>query len=116
MLKTALELAWVHSCLFEDLFRREITIRRVVLMQGMHRYSRWHCAGGLRKAVAKCVVSFIGNADPVYRTEHNRLVSSQQHYSSRSQTEVPFICHRVIGHPASDRRRGINIEHRQRQL
>ncbi len=69
-LETTLELAWIDARFVEDAFRREVTVRRIVLMQRMHGHPARRRDGGAGEGIAKGIVTFIGNADPVHGTKY----------------------------------------------
>ena len=75
-LETTLELMRIGTGFLQDAFRREVTVRRVVLMQRMHGHPARGGGGGSGKSIAKCIVALIGNADPVHGTKHDGLSSA----------------------------------------
>ena len=114
-LEGSFELTRIHSRLLENAFGGKVAIRCVVLMQRMHGDAFWAGAGASGKGSAKGVVAFIGNSDPIQRTEHHWLACPEQDDAPGAQTEIPFVRHRIIGHVAANRRRGINVERGQPQ-
>ena len=109
-LETALELARINACFVQDTLSREITVGRIVLMQCVHRYPVGRGEGSASKRIAKRVVAFIGDADPVHGTKHDRLASAQQDNASCPEPQLPVIGYRIVSHHRADRRGGIHVE------
>ena len=75
-LETTLELVRIGAGFLQDAFRREVTVRRIVLMQRMHGHPARGGGSGSSKSIAKGIVALIGNADPVHGTKHDGLSSA----------------------------------------
>jgi len=101
-LETTLVLARIDARFVQDAFRREVTVRRIVLMQRMHGHPARRRDGGASEGTAKGIVAFIGNADPVHGTQH-AVVRSRS--ASRTRPVAGMNNSTAPSFPGPDQRR-----------
>ena len=114
-LKTAFVLPGAHAGILKNALSRKVAIRRVMLMQRVNRDTIRRCAGGASERVAKCIVPFVSEADPIYRTEYDRVACPEQHRAPCAKGQIPLVCHWIKSHVAADRRCRIDVERGQAQ-
>jgi len=100
----------LHAKFSDDLFGREIASGRIVLMHRMHGHAGRHGPGRLGEFGAKRLVPLVGDADPVHRAEHDRLLRARQHDPAAAERQVVEALDGVVGHGRPERRRGVDIE------
>ena len=64
----------------------------------------------LRQTIAKSIVAFVADPDPVDRTQHDRIFRPEKNHTTTSQTEFFDPLDAVISHHRADRRSGIDVE------
>ncbi len=87
----------------------EVAFRGVVLVQGMHRHAVARGARCLGQRVAKGVVPFVGDTEPVHRAEHDWPVRAKQYNATAAQGHFVQPLDRIVGHLRSDGRRSIDV-------
>ena len=66
-------------------------------------------AGGRREPLAKILMGGVADTNLIDRTQHNRLVGSDEHDSSTTERSLDGRA-RIIGKGTADRRRGIDVK------
>ena len=93
-MKGALEAAVVlQPQLANQTLGGEIAAGRVVLVQGVHGHAIGRGAGRLGQRGPKGILPLVGDADPVDRTEHDRLLRPQQHDAPAAQRQLTEPLH-----------------------
>ena len=73
--------------------------------------TRWRArAGGAGESIAKGVMPFISNPNPIDRAEYDRLVAAKDHDSPSSKPQLLDPFDPVIGHHETDLGRGIHVK------
>jgi hypothetical protein len=86
-----------------------------MLVQCMDRHALRRRSRGLRQHLPEHVVTLVADANPVDRTQDNRLPGTQQNHAATAQAEFTLRLDRVIGHHAAHGRGGVHVEHGQPQ-
>ena len=110
-MKGPLEAAVVrHAQFTNDPLRREVATGGVVLVQGVHRHAVARSSRRLGQGVAKGILPFVGDADPVHGTEDHRLLCAEQDDAAAAERQFAQPQHGIVGHRRTDGRRRVHVE------
>ena len=96
--------------LLDEFLRREVTAWCVVLVERMNGDAGGGGAGGLGKGDAEGVMAFVGDADPVDRTEYDGVAGARDHDTATTQRQVIEALDRIVGHRRAQGRGGVDVE------
>ena len=104
-----------QATLAEQPFSRKVTVRGVMLVDGMDRHALRRRSRGLGQPLLEDVVTLVADPNPVDRTQNDRLAGAQQNHAATAQAEFSLGLDRVIGHHAAHRWGDVHVEHGQSQ-
>ena len=98
--------------LLDQFLGREVAARGIVLVERMDGDAGGGGAGGLGKGEAEGVMAFVGDADPVDRTEYDWVAGARDHDTATTQRQVIEALDRIVGHRRTEGRGGVDVEGR----
>ena len=96
----------------DQLLRREIAARGIVLVEGVDGHAVGGGARGVSEGEAEGVMAFVGDADPVDRAEDNRVARPRDHDTAATQRQVIEALDCVVRHRRTQGRGSVDVEGR----
>ena len=91
-------------------FGRKIASRRIMLMQRVNGHSLASRSGCLGDPLAKDIITFIADSNPINRAQDDRITAAKNHNAATTKPKLLNTFDAVVGHHESDFRRRIDVE------